>query len=91
MKWTIKPVIEVVPGSLVEHEVGSIERTEEVSSATVGLTIAEGRALLASLQSQIVTKQIQRYIASVKVCSECGKAFRTTGSARLILASAMAK
>ena len=43
MKWTIKLVVEVVPGSPVEHEVGSIERAEEVSPATVG-TIAEGNA-----------------------------------------------
>ena len=54
MKWTIKLVFEVVPGSLLEHEVGTIERREEISPATVGLTIAEGKALLASLQKQIV-------------------------------------
>ena len=77
----------MVPGSPVEHEVGSIERTEEVSPATVGLTIAEGKALLASLQSQIVTEQIQRYVASVKACPECGKAFRTKGYYRSTLRS----
>jgi hypothetical protein len=53
MKWTIKLVFEVVPGSPVEHEVGTIERREEIFPATVGLTIAEGKALLASLQKQI--------------------------------------
>ena len=54
MKWTIKLVFEVVPGSPVVQEVGTIERREEISPATVGLTIAEGKALLASLQKQIV-------------------------------------
>jgi hypothetical protein len=73
MKWTIKLVVEVIPGSPVEHEVGSIERAEEVSPATVGLTIAEGKALLGSLQSQIVTEQIQRHAASFKACPECGQ------------------
>ena len=91
MKWTIKLVVEVVPGSPVEHEVGSIERAEEISPATVGLTIAEGKALLASLQSQIVTEQIQRYVASVKACPECGKAFRTKGYYRTTLRSVYGK
>jgi hypothetical protein len=49
MRWTIKLVFEAVPGSPVEHEIGIIERAEEVSPAIAGLTIAEGRALLASL------------------------------------------
>jgi hypothetical protein len=82
----------VVLGSCpVEHEVGSIERTEEVSPATVGLTIAEGKALLTSLQSQIVTEQIQRYVASFKACPECGKAFRTKGYYRSTLRSVYGK
>jgi hypothetical protein len=55
MKWTIKLVFEAIPGSPVEHEVGVIEWGEEISPASVGLTIAEGKALLASLQEQVVT------------------------------------
>ena len=31
MKWTIKLVVEVVPGNVVEREVGMIERSEELS------------------------------------------------------------
>jgi hypothetical protein len=91
MKWTIKLVVEAVPGSPAEHEVGSIERTEEVSPATVGLTIAEGKALLANLQSQMVTEQIQRYVDSVKACPECGGAFRTKGYYRSTLRSVYGK
>jgi hypothetical protein len=63
MKWTIKLVFEAVPGSSVEHELGIIERAEEISPATVGLTIAEGKALLASLQEQVVTAQVQQHVA----------------------------
>src|ERR1035437_1579735 len=79
MKWTIKLVVEVVPGSPVEHEVGMIERTEEISPATAGLTITEGKALLASLQKQIVAEQVQQHVASIKSCPQCGRAFRTKG------------
>src|SRR5271165_4483296 len=79
MKWTIKLVFEAVPGSSVEHELGTIERAEEISPATVGLTIAEGKALLASLQEQMVTAQVQQHAATFKSCLKCGKAFRTKG------------
>src|ERR1035437_320014 len=79
MKWTIKLVFEAVPGSSVEHELGIIERAEEISPATVGLTIAEGKALLASLQDQVVIAQIQQHVATIKYCPQCGKAFRTKG------------
>ena len=68
MKWTIKLVFEAVPGSPVEHEVGMIERAEKISPATVGLTIAEGKALLASLRKQIVTTQVEQHVASMKSC-----------------------
>ena len=56
-----------------------IERAEEISPAIVGLTIADGKALLASLQEQIVTAQIQQHLANIKPCPRCGKAFRTKG------------
>lgn len=79
MRWTIKLVFEAVPGSPVEHEIGMIERAEEISPAIVGLTIADGKALLASLQEQIVTAQIQQHVANIKPCPRCGKAFRTKG------------
>ena len=55
------------------------KRAEEISPAIVGLTIADGKALLASLQEQIVTAQIQQHVANIKPCPRCGKAFRTKG------------
>ena len=64
MKWTFKLIFEAVPGSLVEHGVGMIERAEQISPASVGLTIAEGKALLASLQEHIVTAQVEQHAAS---------------------------
>ena len=56
-----------------------IERAEQISPASVGLTIAEGKTLLASLQEQIVTAQIQQHVVNIKSCPRCGKAFRTKG------------
>ena len=79
MKWTIKLVFEAVPGSPVEYELGSMERAEEISPATVELTIAEVKALPASLQKQVVTAQVQQHVATIKNCPQCGNAFRTKG------------
>ena len=75
MKWTIKLVFEAVPGSPVEHEIGIIERAEEISPAIVGLTLAEGKALLASLQQQVVTAQIQQHVETIKSCPELSTRF----------------
>jgi hypothetical protein len=87
MKWTIKLVFEAVPGSSVEHELGIIKQAERISRATVGLTIAEGKALLASLQEQIVTAQVQQHVATFKCCPQCGSAFRTKGHYKSTLRS----
>jgi hypothetical protein len=65
MKWTIKLVFETAPGNPVEHQLGIIERAEEISPATLGLTIAEGKALLANLQEQVVTAQVQQHVATL--------------------------
>ncbi|HVC90447.1 MAG TPA: hypothetical protein VND66_07490 [Acidobacteriaceae bacterium] len=66
----MKLVVEVSRGSLIEHEVGTIERTEEIPPATVGLTITDGKALLSSLQKQIVTAQVQHHGASIQSCRD---------------------
>ena len=39
----MKLVAEVVPGKPIEHEIAMIERPDEISPASVGLTIAEGQ------------------------------------------------
>jgi hypothetical protein len=38
MKWTMKLVAEVVPGKPIEHEIATIERPDEISPASAGLT-----------------------------------------------------
>src|SRR5665213_877036 len=78
MKWAIKLIWETVPGSPVEHEVGMIERAEEISPASL-IDDSRRQALLANLQEQIVTAQVQQYAASIKSCPQCGNAFRSKG------------
>src|ERR1035441_6890199 len=91
MRWTIKLVSEAVPGCPVEDEVGMIERAEEISPASVGLTITEGKALLASLQEKIVTAQVQQHAVNIKSCPRCGSAFRAKGYYQSTLRSVYGK
>src|ERR1041384_8305300 len=79
MKWTVKLVAEGQPGSVVEQDIVTLEREDLISPATIGLTIAEGKAIMEGLQQQIVAMQVQRHGASIKSCLRCGKAFRTKG------------
>jgi uncharacterized C2H2 Zn-finger protein len=91
MKWTLKLVAEAQPGTLVEQEVITIEREDLISPATIGLTIAEAKAIMESLQRQIVARQDQRHGASIKSCSRCGKSFRTKGYYQSTLRSVYGK
>jgi len=91
MKWTVKLVAEAQPGTLIEQEVVTIEREDLISPATIGLSIAEGKAIMESLQRHIVTAQVQRHGTSIKSCSRCGKAFRTKGYYQSILRSIYGK
>jgi hypothetical protein len=50
MKWTVKLIAEAQRGTLVEQEVITFEGEDLITPATIGLTIAEGKAVLESLQ-----------------------------------------
>jgi hypothetical protein len=79
MRWTFNLVFELVPGRPIEQRGGGPSGEEKSFRPSVGLTIAEGKALLASLQEQSVTVQIEQYVASMKLCSQCGDALKTEG------------
>ena len=91
MKWTVKLVAEAPLGNLVEQEVGTIEREDSINPATLGLTIAEGKAIVESLQREVVAAQVQRHGASIKCCSRCSKSFRTKGYYQATLRSVYGK
>ena len=76
MKWTVKIVAEAPQGNLVEQEVGTIEREDSINPATLGLTIAEGKAIMESLQREVVAAQVQRHGVAGKVLDEHGAATR---------------
>src|SRR5438270_11502128 len=79
MKWIVKLVAEPAPGHPIEQEIATLEREDLVSPASVGLSIAEGKAILENLQRQMVAAQVQQHNASLKSCFRCGRSFRTKG------------
>jgi hypothetical protein len=61
MKWTVTLVAETEPGHVREHALGQIEREDTITPASLGLSIAEGKTIVAALQTAIVTAQVERH------------------------------
>jgi hypothetical protein len=61
MKWTVTLVAETEPGHMKEHALGRIEREDTITPASLGLSIAEGKAIVAALQTAMVTAQVERH------------------------------
>lgn len=55
MRWTVTLVAEVEPGQRVEHEIAAVDRDERITPATLGLSIAEGKTVLAAIQARVVS------------------------------------
>ncbi|QYY33888.1 ISKra4 family transposase (plasmid) [Cupriavidus pinatubonensis] len=60
-------------GQDVERVLAVIERPD-CSLADLGLTLAEGRALLAEAQAQLVSTQVDRWLSGQTHCQCCGEA-----------------
>ena len=74
MKFMIQLIAQCETGEEI-HELASLERETE-GFEEVGITLAEAKALLVTLQKQVVKQQIAAYLAGRKKCPQCGKAFR---------------
>jgi hypothetical protein len=70
-------------GTVCTHEIGSGgSNTAECSAATVGLTLADGKRILAALQDDLVRAQAEEYRRQRRVCSHCRSHGRSRMSAR---------
>ena len=54
MKSTLRLVAELEPGQRTEFQVATFERADRISPAGLGLSIAEGKAILAAIQGAMV-------------------------------------
>jgi hypothetical protein len=56
----------------ITEEVGCLSR-DALTPATLGLSLAEGKALLAAIQKQLVQHQVDAFIKESKRCPNCSK------------------
>ena len=79
MKWTVTLTAETAPGDVRTHELGQIEREDTITPASLGLSIAEGKTIVAALQSAIVTAQVERHGEALRPCPHCARPRTTKG------------
>jgi len=73
MAWIVRLVKSGADGENQSVDVMTINRPDDLSEiATLGLTLAEGKRLLASLQQQIVAAQAGSHARRRPACRSCG-------------------
>jgi len=80
MKIRIQVVIEHddETSETIVEEIGCLQRGNP-RPETLGLTLEEGRALLGSIQREMVKQQIAGYIEGQRACRDCGQSYRRNG------------
>ena len=92
MKFRIQIVVEhedEEPTQIVE-EVGCLSR-EALSPATLGMSLAEGKELLAGIQQQMVQHQVNAFIKENKRCPHCNKQRGRKDTKRLVMRTIFGK
>jgi hypothetical protein len=86
MKITVQVVIEPEDGPAIVTEVATLER-EALTDATLGLTLAESKTLLAGVQETMVAQQAALYSATQQTCPICGARRRPKGHHQIVVRS----
>ena len=68
----IQVVVHDPAGGHVIHDIAQIERAE-LSPETLGLSLADGKAITASIQRVIAAEQIAVWQAAQRICRACGR------------------
>src|SRR3954447_665661 len=73
MRWRIMLELAGPDGTPQRHEVSSDERIPTGhTAATLGLSLEEGKAVLAAVQHHLVTAQVDEHCRSRRRCDRCG-------------------
>jgi hypothetical protein len=78
MKYAIQVVITTDEGPTETQELACVER-EDLTPTTLGLTLAEGKAILKALQAVVVEQQMTAYLETQRPCADCGSHRRSKG------------
>jgi hypothetical protein len=82
LKWKLKLTVELAPGKAVEHDVTEWQRAGEMDLASLGLTMAEGKSIVAEIQAMMVTVQVEQHGQARSCCVKCGRKLRNKGRYR---------
>ena len=78
MKHTVHVVITTDEGQTETREIACVER-EDLTPTTLGLTLAESKAILKALQAVVVEQQMAAYFDTQRPCAHCGHLRRSQG------------
>ena len=81
MQWVVKIEAKTGWGEVETIEVGKIERrVVGLTAEEIGLTLAEGKDLLAELARSVLQTQMEEFATCARVCTECLKLRRLRDS-----------
>ena len=78
MKYAIQVVITTDEGQTETRDIICLER-EHLTPTTLGLTLAEGEAIIKALQEVVVEQQLTAYLETHRPCAQCGHRQRSKG------------
>jgi len=90
----------IIEARLVDGDSDTVEEGDGVlvvverpdcSLAELGLTLAEGRSLLAKVQAELISKQVQWWLSGQARCQKCGAALSHKDSRSTVLRTAYGK
>ena len=90
----------IIEARLVDGDSDTVEEGDGVlvvverpdcSLAELGLTLAEGRSLLAKVQAELISKQVQWWLSGQTRCQKCGAALSHKDSRSTVLRTAYGK
>src|SRR5712691_6746833 len=72
MNFRIEVICVADDGTAQRREILTVAK-EQLTMETLGLTLAEGKALVATVQTYVVAQQAAAYLEQQRPCSSCGK------------------
>src|SRR5579864_4812214 len=85
MKIKVQVVIQSDDGTVGQaRDIACLER-DDLTPATLGLTLNEGKQLLAALQETLVTQQVDAYNAQPQQCAHCGATLARKGTQAIVM------
>jgi len=83
MKVKVQVVTLTDDGEESLREVACVER-DELTPASLGLSIADSKTILQSMQEVVVEWQMQEYLNAQRSCPDCGKLRHSKGSHHIV-------